>query len=123
MIMGGISCAAVQLANGGLSLVRQTTGRCAINGKPRPLKNAKLRRGQPAQVSRQTLREIAARQIRWGGSYLSNQVSAKRLFCNNNGIWQCGPAGCKRGALTNTDDAHGWKNYLEGSRQLVVLIA
>jgi HEAT repeat protein len=126
MIAVGISCAAVQLANGGAPARSvQTSLATAQASDALRIENAKLETREVGVNLAAAIYEIAAtaEKAEWVG-YRVNQVAGERgVCCNNN--WNDGGCGTCRLEKENGETSgttHTGENVkLEGSRQLVVL--
>ena len=126
MIVAGISCAAVQLANGGAPgrPVEASTANAQTSEAPR-VENAKLETRAAGASLEATIRELAGRADKpeWVGYHVDQVAGERGVCCNNN--WNDGNCGTCRlekesGVSSTTTETDGKMN-LEGSRQLVVL--
>ncbi len=126
MILAGISCAAVQLANGGAPARPDQVS--AANAQPSEaprIENAKLETRAVGASLETALHELAgkAESPEWVG-YSVDQIAGERgVCCNNN--WNDGNCGTCRlekenGGTSGTTRTDG-NVKLEGARQLVVL--
>jgi hypothetical protein len=126
MILAGISCTAVQLANGGAPAPRGQASPANAQASESPrIENAKLERQAAGASLEATLREIAktAEKAEWVGYQVDRVAGERGVCCNNN--WNDGNCGTCRlekenGERTGMTHAEG-NVKLEGGRQLVVL--
>jgi len=126
MILAGISCAAVQLANGGAPAPSAQTSVTAsqLTEAPR-IENAKLEMRALNGNLESTLREIAAaaEKLEWVGYHVDQVAGDRGVCCNDN--WNDGNCGTCRleksdNVMSGNSRADGTVK-LEASRQLVVL--
>ncbi len=126
LIVAGISCAAVQLANGGApAQPRQASPATAQAAESPRIENAKLETRAAGASLEATIRELAgtAELPEWVAYNVDTVAGEHGVCCNNN--WSDGNCGTCRlerenGQMTSTKRADG-NVKLEGSRQLVVL--
>ncbi|HUC54676.1 MAG TPA: HEAT repeat domain-containing protein [Candidatus Cybelea sp.] len=126
LITAGITCAAVQLANGGAQArsVEASPASAQASEAPR-IENARLQTQAAGASLAATIRELSERaeQPEWVGYNVDEIAGDHGVCCNNN--WNDGNCGTCRLEKEN-DGAVGAKHIegavkLEGSRQLVVL--
>ena len=126
MIVAGISCAAVQLANGRARAPLVQTTAVASQAVDAPhIENARLETRSVGASLDATFREIAAtaEKPEWVGYRVDEVAGEHGVCCNNN--WNDGDCGTCRlekenSGTTRTTHADG-NLKLEGSRQLIVL--
>ena len=127
MIAAGISCAAVQLADGrSPGLAAQTSPAMSPSTDAPRIENAKLERRAAGASLEATVRELTgkAEKPAWVGYSVDEVAGERGVCCNNN--WTDGNCGTCR--LENEGHGMNGTTYsegsvkLEGSQQLVVLI-
>jgi len=126
MIVAGISCAAVQLANGRARAPLAHTSTVAAQPADEPrIENAKLETRSVGSTLDAAFHEIAAtaEKAEWVGYHVGEVAGERGVCCNDN--WNDGNCGTCRLEKENsgaTSTTHTDGNIkLEGSRQLVVL--
>jgi len=126
MVIAGISCAAVQLANGGApARSAQESQATAQAAEGAHIENAKLEMRTADPSLDKTVHEIAATAVNaeWLGYQVDRVAGEQGVCCNNN--WNDGNCGTCRlekenGETGRTTHTNG-NVKLEGARQLVVL--
>jgi HEAT repeat protein len=126
MIVAGISCAAVQLANGRARAPLAQTSTVAARPADEPrIENAKLETRSAGASLDAAFREIAAtaEKAEWVGYHVGEVAGERGVCCDNN--WNDGNCGTCRlekenNGVTSTTHADG-NLKLEGLRQLVLL--
>jgi hypothetical protein len=126
MIVAGIGCAAVQLANGGAPVRSGQASQAAPQAVDAPrIENAKLETRAVSANLEATIRELAGKAERpeWVAYNVDAVAGEHGVCCNDN--WSDGNCGTCRlerenGQITDTKRTEG-NIKLEGSRQLVVL--
>jgi HEAT repeat protein len=126
LIAAGISCAAVQLANGGAPARSGQASPAGAQASEAPrIENAKLETRAASTSLDAAIREIAgtAEKVEWVGYGVDRIAGERGVCCNNN--WNDGNCGTCRLEKENGEasgTAHTDGNVkLEGARQLVVL--
>ena len=126
MILAGISCAAVELANGaGRRPSAQTFPAAAQLTEAPRIENAKFETRTTGANLEATLHQIAgaAEKPQWVGYYVEQVAGQREACCNNN--WNdrnCGTCRLEKSDNVMSGDSHADGTVkLEGSRQLIVL--